>query len=45
MMDLWIRFAKTGNPNGRINVTWPEYNTEKDQYLDIGVTPVVKTGY
>ena len=45
MMDLWIRFAKTGNPNGGINVTWPEYNTEKDQYLDIGVTPVVKTGY
>lgn len=45
MMDLWVRFAKTGNPNGGINVTWPEYNTEKDQYLDIGVTPVVKTGY
>ena len=45
MMDLWVRFAKTGNPNGGINVTWPEYSTEKDQYLDIGVTPVIKTGY
>lgn len=45
MMDLWVRFAKTENPNGGINVTWPEYSTEKDQYLDIGEIPVVKTGY
>jgi para-nitrobenzyl esterase len=45
MMDMWIRFAKTGNPNGGINVTWPQYNREKDQYLDIGERPVVKTGY
>ncbi len=45
VMDMWTRFAKTGNPNGGINVTWPKYSSEKDQYLDIGVTPVVKTGY
>lgn len=45
MMNMWIRFAKTGNPNGGINVTWPEYSSEKDQYLDIGVNPVVKSGY
>ncbi len=45
VMDMWTRFAKTGNPNGGINVTWPKYSTEKDQYLDIGATPVVKTGY
>ncbi len=45
VMDMWTRFAKTGNPNGGINVTWPEYSSEKDQYLDIGVNPVVKTGY
>jgi para-nitrobenzyl esterase len=45
MMDLWVRFAKTGNPNGGINVTWPKYNIEKDQYLDIGMIPTVKTGY
>ena len=45
MMDLWVRFAKTGNPNGGKNVTWPNYNAETDQYLDIGVVPVVKTGY
>ncbi|VVB70835.1 Carboxylesterase family protein [uncultured archaeon] len=45
VMDLWTRFAKTGNPNGGINVTWPQYSNEKDQYLDIGEAPVVKTGY
>ena len=45
MMDLWVRFAKTGNPNGGMNVTWPKYNAETDQYLDIGVVPEVKTGY
>ncbi|WP_162197604.1 hypothetical protein [Methanosarcina horonobensis] len=28
-----------------IMLTLPEYSTEKDQYLDIGAVPVVKTGY
>lgn len=45
IMDIWTRFAKTGNPNGGINVTWPQYSNEKDQYLDIGVVPAVKAGY
>lgn len=45
MMDMWTRFANTGNPNGGINVTWPKYSSEKDQYLDIGANPVVKSGY
>jgi para-nitrobenzyl esterase len=45
MIDLWVRFAKTGNPNGDINVIWPKYRTEKDRYLDIGATPLVKAGY
>ena len=45
IMDLWVRFAKTGDPNGGINVTWPQYTTGTGQYLDIGEYPVVKTGY
>ena len=45
MMDLWTLFAKTGNPNGGIGVTWPKYTTEADQYLDISAVPAVKTGY
>ena len=45
VMDLWTRFAKTGDPNGGMNVTWPQYTREGDQYLDIGTIPRVKSGY
>jgi len=44
MMDLWTRFAKTGNPNGGMNVTWPKYTRNKGLYLDIGSVPSVKNG-
>ena len=44
LIDLWTRFAKTGNPNGGMNVTWPAYTRDKGQYLDIGAVPVVKSG-
>jgi para-nitrobenzyl esterase len=43
-MDLWIRFAKTGNPNGGMNVTWPKYTLNDGLYLDIGSVPSVKNG-
>ena len=42
LIDLWSRFAKKGNPNGGMNVTWPKYTREQGQYLDIGAVPVVK---
>ncbi len=45
VVDLWTRFAKTGNPNGGMNVTWPRYTRADDQYLDIDITPTVETGY
>ncbi len=45
VVDLWTRFAKTGNPNGDMNVTWPKYTREKDQYLDINITPTVMSGH
>jgi para-nitrobenzyl esterase len=44
LVDLWSRFAKTGDPNGGMNVTWPKYTRAQGQYLDIGAVPVVKTG-
>jgi para-nitrobenzyl esterase len=44
VVDLWTRFAKTGNPNGGMNVTWPNYTRQKGQYLDINITPSVMTG-
>jgi len=43
LLDLWTNFAKTGNPNGRMNVTWPQYNSESGQYLDINETMTVKS--
>jgi para-nitrobenzyl esterase len=36
MMDYWTRFAKTGDPNGDGAPTWPAYDAEKDQYLELG---------
>jgi para-nitrobenzyl esterase len=43
LIDLWTRFAKTGDPNGGMNVTWPKYTREAGRYLDIGAVPVVKS--
>jgi len=45
MMNFWVGFAKTGDPDGGMNQTWPQYTTEGDQYLDIGDIPLVKSGY
>lgn len=35
MNAYWVNFAKTGNPNGEGLPAWPEYNTQKDEILDI----------
>jgi len=43
VVDLWTRFAKTGNPNGAMNVTWPAYTRDGGQYLDINETMTVKS--
>jgi para-nitrobenzyl esterase len=45
LIDLWTRFAKTGDPNGGMNVTWPKYTLAEDRYLDINDTPTIKSGY
>jgi para-nitrobenzyl esterase len=45
MMDLWVRFAKTGDPNGGMNVSWPKYTRDAGRYLDIGAAPSVKSGF
>jgi len=45
VVDLWTRFAKTGNPNGGMNVTWPQYTRENDLYLDINNVLTVMSGY
>ncbi len=43
LIDLWTRFAKTGDPNGGMNVIWPQYTRDGGQYLDIGDIPTVKS--
>ena len=44
VVDLWTRFARTGNPNGGMNITWPAYTRASGQYLDINSTPAVLGG-
>lgn len=45
VVALWTRFAKTGNPNGGMDVTWPEYTKATDRYLDINTKLSVLSGY
>jgi para-nitrobenzyl esterase len=45
IVDLWTRFAKKGNPNGGMDVTWPQYTKATDRYLDINNVPMVMSGY
>ena len=35
MNTYWANFARTGNPNGEGLPLWPEYNTQKEEILDI----------
>jgi para-nitrobenzyl esterase len=34
--DAWVRFAKTGDPNGEGLPEWPAYTKEKDEHLELG---------
>ncbi|MEY4564254.1 MAG: hypothetical protein RLZZ618_3531 [Pseudomonadota bacterium] len=43
-MTMWTQFAKTGNPSVTGLVDWPAYTPSNDTYVDLGATPVVKTG-
>jgi para-nitrobenzyl esterase len=44
MIDLWTRFAKTGDPNGGMKVSWLQYNRSTRQYLDINGTMTMLSG-
>ena len=41
---LWAQFAGTGDPSVEGLIEWPTYTEENNRYLDIGGTPVAKTG-
>jgi para-nitrobenzyl esterase len=38
MMDYWVNFAKTGNPNGHGLVDWPAYKSNSDLNLEFSDT-------
>jgi len=44
VVDLWTRFAKTGTPNGGMNITWPNFSRERNQFLDIGNITSINKG-
>jgi para-nitrobenzyl esterase len=37
MMDYWVRFAATGDPNGAGAPQWPRYGAS-DEYMELGTT-------
>lgn len=39
MGDYWVRFAKTGDPNGKGAVAWPAVTTKPTAYLHVMATP------
>jgi para-nitrobenzyl esterase len=39
MLNYWVNFANTGNPNGQDLVNWPELDALNDCYLEIKATP------
>jgi para-nitrobenzyl esterase len=52
VMTMWTNFAATGDPTPMhgpyrsrlINWDWPKYGAS-DQFLDIGVPPIIRTGF
>ncbi len=43
MSAAWVRFAKTGDPNGPGLASWPRFSDGKESYLEFGDQIVVKT--
>jgi carboxylesterase type B len=41
-MQVWARFAATGDPNGPGMPRWPAYSPVDDPYLELGMQ--VRTG-
>jgi len=43
MMQYWFNFASTGNPNGDGLPRWESYNSNADQWMELGDTVGMKT--
>ncbi|XP_029289865.1 carboxylesterase 3 isoform X2 [Cottoperca gobio] len=42
MMAYWSNFTRTGSPNGPGHVTWPQYDRQKQEYMELGLMQTVK---
>ncbi len=42
MIDYWVQFARTGNPNGGGRPAWPRFDGDEQAYLELG--DQVRTG-
>jgi para-nitrobenzyl esterase len=40
----WVRFAKTGNPNGPGLPVWPAYSAASDRFMDLGDPVTSRSG-
>lgn len=43
MNTYWANFAKTGNPNGKGVPNWPQYDTNKEEILDVDLDGKVQS--
>jgi len=41
VMGCWVRFARTGDPNGDSAAAWPAYETSSDQHMILDLKPKV----
>ncbi|XP_049928356.1 carboxylesterase 3 isoform X1 [Epinephelus moara] len=42
MMSYWGAFARTGSPNGPGLISWPQYDRQKQEYMELGLTQTVR---
>lgn len=43
VQGYWAQFATTGDPNGKVQPTWPAYEATSDQHVTLKSTPEVGT--
>ncbi|KAM9754847.1 carboxylesterase 3 [Menidia menidia] len=42
MMSYWGNFVRSGSPNGPGLVRWPRYDLQKQEYMELDASPLVK---